>query len=338
MMKRPEEERKKWLEGCMKEILNFDKRKVYKVIPLEMVPVGRRLIGSKWVFKFKRNGTYRSRLVALGYSQVPFVDFTDCYSPTVSEATMRICIILWMVFDLDVDQMDIESAFLEGILEPKEYVYMRTPQGFNIGEGKCLLIQRGMYGLKQVARTYYYTVKNYLCSEEVGFKACPSDECLFYKMGKRNIILIIVWVDDSIVFGNREDIADLVEVMRERFTIKTEGGLNDFLGCEIMMNSDKDKCWVHQPHLVKSLMTKFGKSLGGRNPKTPGTPGLVLRKVTDDDNESTKLDTVEHRKFQSGTGSLIYLLKHSRPELSNSIRELTKGMHKSGRHHMNELF
>ena len=95
MMRRPEEEeRKKWLEGCTKEILNFNKREVYEVISLEEVPEGRKLIGSKWVFKLKRNGTYRSRLVALGYSQVPFIDFTDCYSPTVSESTMRICIMV----------------------------------------------------------------------------------------------------------------------------------------------------------------------------------------------------------------------------------------------------
>ena len=243
-----------------------------------------------------------------------------------------------MIFDLDVDQIDTENAFLEGELDPEEYVCMKAPQGLNIEKGNCLLIKKGMYGLKQVARIYYYTVRNYLCSDRVGFRVCPSDQCLFYKMGKRNIILVIVWVDDSIVFGDKEDIADLVKTLNERFTVKAEGGLNDFLGCEIMMNKTKDKCWLHQPHLIKSLITKFGKSLGTRIPKTPGTPGLVLHKVQDNDPESEKQNAEQHKRFQSGTGSLIYLLKHSRPELSNAIRELSKGMHQSGPHHIKELF
>jgi hypothetical protein len=49
----------------MKELADFAARGVYKVIKMHEVPEGRRLIGSKWVFKVKRDGRFRSRLVAL---------------------------------------------------------------------------------------------------------------------------------------------------------------------------------------------------------------------------------------------------------------------------------
>ena len=88
------------------------------------IPEGRKLIGSKWVFKVKRNGTYRSRLVALGYTQIPGVDYTDNFSAVVHEITMRIALIMWMEKGLDIDQMDIETAFLEGTLDENEYIYI----------------------------------------------------------------------------------------------------------------------------------------------------------------------------------------------------------------------
>ena len=99
-----------------------------------------------------------------------------------------------MVFDLDVDQIDIESAFLEGQLKPSEYMYMKSPQGFGLKPTECVMIKKGMYGLKNTGRIYYYTMRDYLCSSKGGFKVCPTDQCLFYKQGKRNIVMIICWV------------------------------------------------------------------------------------------------------------------------------------------------
>ena len=75
-----------------------------------------------------------------------------------------------------------------------------------------------------------------------------------------------------------------------------------------------------------------------RLPMTPGTPGLVLHKLKEEEDGNRKLNETEQKILQSGTGSLIYLLKHSRPELSNSIRELSKGMQQGGEIHMKEMF
>ena len=53
------------------------KRQVWRETDIDKIPSNRRLIGSKWVFKKKRNGVYRARLVGLGYSQIPGVDNKD---------------------------------------------------------------------------------------------------------------------------------------------------------------------------------------------------------------------------------------------------------------------
>ena len=62
--------------------------------------------------------------MALGYTQILGVDFTDNFSTVVGNTNLRIVLTLWMCLGLDIDQMDVETAFLEWILEPHEYVYI----------------------------------------------------------------------------------------------------------------------------------------------------------------------------------------------------------------------
>ena len=89
-----------------------------------------------------------------------------------------------------------------------------------------------------------------------------------------------------------------------------------------MRNKNQDEYWIFQNYLISKLITIFGEEFKKvRQINTPGTPRGV-QKIINNDNE--KLSAEEHKKFRSGIGSLIYLLKHSRPELSNTIRELSR--------------
>ena len=200
------------------------------MIKISDVPENRRLIGSKWVFKVKRDGRYRSRLVILGYTQIPGTHFTDSFSPVVSNSVLRIMLIVWMTYGLKVDQIDVETAFLEGDLKPSEYIYMKCPYGLKLQPDECLEIRKGMYGLVQSMRIFLGNMSNHLCSEEMGFTKCEADQCLFYKTGKKGPVMIILYVDDLIVFGMDKDIKDVIKGLRKKFNIKTEGKLNNFLG------------------------------------------------------------------------------------------------------------
>ena len=92
-------------------------RGVWRKIDKMKIPENRRLIGNKWVFKIKRDGTYRARLVALGYSQIPGVDFTDNFAPVAHDVSFRIALARMMVEKLDSLVMDVETAFLYGDIE-----------------------------------------------------------------------------------------------------------------------------------------------------------------------------------------------------------------------------
>ena len=89
-------ERAHWREAITKEFGDMHKRKVWRKVKRWNVPEGRRCIGHKWVFKKKRNGVYRARLVALGYSQIPGVDYTENFAPVVGDVAI-ILVFIWMI-------------------------------------------------------------------------------------------------------------------------------------------------------------------------------------------------------------------------------------------------
>ena len=91
-------------------------RKVWKVIDKNSIPKERRLIKCKWVWKIKRNGVYRARLVACGYSQIPGVDFFETYAPLVNDVTWRALLAIKIVNGFVSIIIDVETAFLHGEL------------------------------------------------------------------------------------------------------------------------------------------------------------------------------------------------------------------------------
>ena len=91
-------------------------------------PEGRTLVKSKWVFKIKRNETYRARLVACGYSQIPGVEFAENYSPVINDVTFRIMLVMMMMKNWDAKIIDTVTVFLEGDLD--EEIFMKIPEGY----------------------------------------------------------------------------------------------------------------------------------------------------------------------------------------------------------------
>ena len=120
-------DRKKWREAITKELYCMKNKKFWRIIRKIDVQKDRRLIGCKWVFKIKKDGTYRARLVALGYSQVPGVVFTDNFTPVLNDVTFRVALTRMMMEDLNCMLMDVETAFLYGEIE--EEIYMEVPVG-----------------------------------------------------------------------------------------------------------------------------------------------------------------------------------------------------------------
>ena len=123
---------------------------------LSNLPPGKKAIKSMWVFKTKLNSggvleRRKARLVVKGCSRKPGIDFEETYAPVVRYASIRLLIALAAEFDLDIDQMDVLTAFLHPELE--EEIYMQLPTGHKLN-GKICRLNKSMYGLKQASRAW----------------------------------------------------------------------------------------------------------------------------------------------------------------------------------------
>ena len=303
------------------------------------IPNNGRLIGNKWVFKIKRDGTYRARLVALEYSQIPGVDYTDNFAPVAHDVSFRIALARMMVEKLDSLVMDVETAFLYGDIE--EEIFMKSPIGMEeIDPGSspedCYQLKKGIYGLCQAARQFWKKFMDTIKQESFGFQVSPADPCVLFKEEKLGICIIIMYVDDMLIIGKKEQIDDFASKIQKVFSVKIQHNLADYLGCEFYMNKERTRGWLGQPSIIKSLEQKFGeRAMKERLSLTPGTPRFTVRRIEDPED---KVNPQDHEIYRSRVGPLLYLTKHSRPDICNPVRELSKTMDAHAPAHLKEMY
>ena len=316
--------REKWRDAINKEFDEMSKKEVWKVIKKEDIPKNRRTIKCKWIFKIKRNGIFRARLVACGYSQIPGIDFNESFAPVINDVSFRIMLIAKLIWNLKGCIIDVETAFLHG--ELKEEIYMNIPEGMNIDSNNCLLLTKTIYGLVQSAREFYKKLISVL--KLIGFKENKSDPCLLSRWNQDGILLIGIYVDDCLVVGKERDIDHLIVALKENgFNLKIENNLTDYLSCRVIEDVKLNQILILQPHLINNLQAKFGDEVANKRVyQTPGTPRF---KIVRPDDDADIIDPKLQSRYRSGVGMLLYLTKHSRPDLCNVVRELSKCMDKA---------
>ena len=227
-----ESERDSWRAVIRKEIRSMIERGVWRKIDRKRIPSNRRLIGNKWVFKIKRDGTYRARLVALGYSQIPRVDYTDNFAPVAHDVSLRIALARMMVEKPDSLVMDVETACLYGDIE--EEIFVKSPVGMEeIDPGSspedCYQLKKGIYGLCQAARQFWRKFVDTIKKEPFGFQVSPAVPCMFFKENELGVCIIIIYVDDMLIIGKKEQIQDFASKIQKEFSVKIQHNLADYL-------------------------------------------------------------------------------------------------------------
>ena len=109
-------------------------------------------------------------MVARGHTQIPGVDCTDNFSPVVSDESLRLVLVLWLIHKWSVWQLDIETAFLEGVLQENKRVHLKCPEGMELREDECLELHKAMCGLVQAARAFWKKWTRFLTSDKVQMK------------------------------------------------------------------------------------------------------------------------------------------------------------------------
>lgn len=169
---------------------------------LVVLPSNRRAIKSKWVFNFKRNQhgeveRYKSRLVAKGCSQKFGIDYRETFSPVVRYSSIRLILALAAELNLFIHQLDVTSAYLNGVLQ--EEVYMQQSEGFIDKNNPHLVckLRKTIYGLKQSGREWNSEIDSAL--RRIGFLRCNGDSCVYTMNEGKAVNIVAVYVDDILL-------------------------------------------------------------------------------------------------------------------------------------------
>ncbi|KAI8421244.1 hypothetical protein MSG28_008301 [Choristoneura fumiferana] len=149
------EDSDKWYQAMQDEYQSLLEKQTWVLVDRP----DKKVIPCKWIYKLKKNAhgdviKYKARLVAKGFNQVYGIDYLETFSPVVRNSSLRMLFALAAEEGMKMHHLDVDTAFLNGILE--EEVYMSQPEGFiKPGqEDKVCLLKRSLYGLKQASRAW----------------------------------------------------------------------------------------------------------------------------------------------------------------------------------------
>ena len=202
--------------------------------------------------------------MAQGFSQKHGIYYNDVFAPVARYTSIRSILAIANQLDLEVHQMDVKSAFLNGKLN--EEIYMHQPEGFVNAEKprKVCRLKKSLYGLKQSARCWNIVLDKHL--KNSGYSQSPADLCVYTKTFKQNdmdiIILVGVYVDDMIIASNNIDILNSEKSkLSTRFDMDDRGELHHLLGMRIRRDRKAKVLMLDQSiylkkvlHLVRNLI------------------------------------------------------------------------------------
>ncbi|GJT95616.1 putative ribonuclease H-like domain-containing protein [Tanacetum coccineum] len=298
-----------WVEAMQEELLQFKIQKVWTLVDL---PSGKKAIGTKWVYRNKKDERgivvrNKARLVAQGYKQEEGIDYDEVFAPVARVEAIRLFLAFASFMNFPVYQMDVKSAFLYGTIE--EEVYVCQPPGFVDPEfpEKVYKVEKALYGLHQAPRAWYETLSTYLLDN--GFHRGQIDKTLFIKRLKGDILLVQVYVDDIIFGSTKKSLCDEFEqIMHNRFQMSSMGELTFFLGLQVKQK--EDGIFISQDKYVGEILKKFGFS----SLRTASTPMETNKALTKDEDG----EDVDVHLYRSMIGSLMYLTS-SRPDIMFSV-------------------
>ena len=316
----------KWNAAMKKEMNSCENNNTWEVVRQSELPAGANVIPVKWVYKIKtdENGAvteYKARITPKGYKQRHGVDYFEVFAHTGKYKTLRIVMSLVASLDLEANQMDVPSAFIRAKLS--EVVYMEMPRGFEVPGMVCKLL-KSLYGLKQSPRNWYLLISVFI-KEEMGFKACVSDPCLFFKWSRTGkLMLLFLFVDDMQGAYDRTDANEWAEAklkLKERFDVKDLGEPVWMLGMKITRDRSKRMIKLDQELYITKMLEKYNL-LQCKTAKTPAEQNNG--KQEDDSDGGGK--PIELLKYQELVGSLLYAAISTRPDIAYAVNKLTRHM------------
>ena len=297
---------------------------------LEEAPPGANVIGSKWVFKAKKDAAgnvvrYKARLVAQGFSQIGGVDYDDTYAPVAKLASSRAIIAMANRLRLELHQVDIKGAYLNGVLNDDEVLYMQHPPGYKAHEAgvRVLRLVKTLYGLKQSGRRWYQKLTSIF--DTLGLKQCQVDQAVFFKSDKKagDITVVAVHVDDCTIAASSARLVDALKTgMRKHVEVTDLGELHWMLGIEVQRDRKAGTVHLSQRTYIDSILRRY--HLDDLKPLSTPMDTSIRLSSEQSPKSAAEFAAMRDVPYREAVGALNWAALSTRPDIAFAVSTVAR--------------
>ncbi|KAK7574002.1 hypothetical protein V9T40_011193 [Parthenolecanium corni] len=336
-------QRAKWELAIKEELDSMKENCVWDIVDKPHVDRdGKRVnvIDSRWVFKVKKdtNGIdkYKARLVIRGFKDRNEYELKETYAPVARLYSVRTLLAIANKYDLNIIQMDVKTAFLNGVLERD--IYMEIPDGVELElsdrKNKVCKLLRAIYGLRISPKCWNRKFTG--VAESVGLKSDDKDPCLFTWHEGDRFITLLLYVDDMLLTGNdNRKIDDIIQQLCQVFKITILGEPKEFLGVEIIRDRKNRVMYLHQKTYAGKILKRFGMSeckivstpMVTRQVRNRKLKDFIEGKSSGSNSEQVLTKQTNKQKlfpYREAVGSLLYLTGATRPDISYAVNMISR--------------
>jgi hypothetical protein len=291
---------------------------------------------------------FKARCCVLGFRQTKGLDFNpdNVYSPMTEPTTIRTLLAIANKLNLNVDHLDIKTAFLNGILPPDEQFFCSPPPGFPLPAGFCWQLKRGLYGAHQSGAIWSTTFRTWVKTTLPLFAEAGAERCVYVKRqhadgtmvdldklrditlepGERLIILVMNTDDLLILYTDsaRDEVDTFEKVLNQSFEATPRAPVDQYLGMHVTRNRAQRLLALDGRRHVYNYIHEMGYDQKSTTTVTTPLDPNVVYSLEDCPAE---VDVDLRAKVWAAHGKLIHLAVWSRPDLAHAVSVLGRYVH-----------
>ncbi|KAK3275189.1 hypothetical protein CYMTET_16669 [Cymbomonas tetramitiformis] len=252
----------------------------------------------------------KSRVCVRGNKQEYGVDYYDTFAPCTQLSSVRVVITLALNLGLTVYHMDVDTAFLNSVLE--EDLYVRLPRGLDYGGHRCAKLLKVVYGLKQAGKEWFDTSDAFIMGYDSRMQRSDVEPCLYFIRDATLQVIILAYVDDYLVATNDKSWYDtFVSSFHAQYACKDLGVLDLVMGIGVRWGSDT--AYLCQSGYISQIISTYG--LDDAKPASlPMSPGTALAPA----------DGKGAMPYRALLGQLQWVARCSRPDIMAAVSVLSR--------------
>ena len=262
--------------------------------------------------------------MAKGFAQRYGINYDKTTAPTVRLESFQTILHFAATFNWDLQQFDIKTAFLHGVLPEDETMFMEQPPGFEAPgkEDWVMRLMKSIYGMKQASCVWNQTFDKAV--KEMGFERLQCEWCVYRRISSTGTIIFAVHIDDIISAAlSPEENTHFSTLLKSQWEITELGPPSFALGIAISRNRVNRTVSLSQTTKIDNLVTNYGQA-DAHSVDTPMVAGLQLHRPDKTLPTPPEIsEWAEKMPYRRLVGSLMYLAVATCPDIAYAICRLS---------------